>query len=29
MSIATSFDFTPLLPAGLAAPAARWTGLAK
>ena len=23
------FDFTPLLPAGLPAPAARWTGLAK
>ena len=29
MSTATSFDFTPLLPAGLPAPAARWTGLAK
>src|ERR1700759_2569245 len=28
MSIA-SFDFAPLLPAGLPAPAARWTGLAK
>jgi 2-aminoadipate transaminase len=24
-----AFDFTPLLPAGLPAPAARWTGLAK
>jgi 2-aminoadipate transaminase len=24
-----TFDFTPLLPAGLPAPAARWTGLAK
>jgi 2-aminoadipate transaminase len=24
-----SFDFAPLLPAGLPAPAARWTGLAK
>src|SRR4051812_8953085 len=23
------FDYTPLLPAGLPAPAARWTGLAK
>ena len=23
------FDFAPLLPAGLPAPAARWTGLAK
>jgi 2-aminoadipate transaminase len=29
MSTATHFDFTPLLPAGLPAPAARWTGLAK
>jgi 2-aminoadipate transaminase len=28
MSAAT-FDFAPLLPAGLPAPAARWTGLAK
>src|SRR6266403_1628682 len=28
MSTAT-FDFAPLLPAGLPAPAARWTGLAK
>ncbi|HET7884883.1 MAG TPA: PLP-dependent aminotransferase family protein [Bradyrhizobium sp.] len=26
---ATPFDFTPLLPAGLPAAAARWTGLAK
>jgi len=26
---AASFDFAPLLPAGLPAPAARWTGLAK
>jgi 2-aminoadipate transaminase len=26
---AVSFDFAPLLPAGLPAPAARWTGLAK
>src|SRR5215468_4882323 len=25
----SSFDFAPLLPAGLPAPAARWTGLAK
>lgn len=25
----SSFDFTPLFPAGLPAPAARWTGLAK
>src|SRR5215208_2661984 len=25
----TTFDFAPLLPAGLPAPAARWTGLAK
>ena len=24
-----AFDFSPLLPAGLPAPAARWTGLAK
>src|SRR3954463_5605679 len=29
MSTATPFDFTALLPAGLPAPAARWTGLAK
>src|SRR5579871_1323701 len=29
MSATTSFDFTPLLPAGLPAPAAKWTGLAK
>ncbi|WP_291850537.1 PLP-dependent aminotransferase family protein [Bradyrhizobium sp.] len=29
MSTATAFDFTPLLPAGLPAPAARWTGLAR
>src|SRR5712672_3561797 len=29
MSTAPSFDFAPLLPAGLPAPAARWTGLAK
>ena len=29
MSTATRFDFAPLLPAGLPAPAARWTGLAK
>src|SRR6202790_3694453 len=28
MAIAT-FDFAPLLPAGLPAPAAKWTGLAK
>src|SRR5258707_12459910 len=28
MSTAT-FDFTPLLPSGLPAPAAKWTGLAK
>ena len=26
---AAPFDFTPLLPAGLPAPAAKWTGLAK
>ena len=26
---AAAFDFTPLLPAGLPAPAAKWTGLAK
>ena len=26
---AAQFDFAPLLPAGLPAPAARWTGLAK
>ncbi|QWG22253.1 PLP-dependent aminotransferase family protein [Bradyrhizobium sediminis] len=26
---ATQFDFAPLLPAGLPAPAAKWTGLAK
>src|SRR3954468_13821009 len=25
----TTFDFAPLLPAGLPAPAAKWTGLAK
>ena len=29
MSTATPFDFAHLLPAGLPAPAARWTGLAK
>ena len=29
MSTASRFDFAPLLPAGLPAPAARWTGLAK
>src|SRR5206468_5418556 len=29
MSAATPFDFAPLLSAGLPAPAARWTGLAK
>jgi 2-aminoadipate transaminase len=29
MSASTNFDFAPLLPAGLPAPAARWTGLAK
>ena len=29
MSTATLFDFAPLLSAGLPAPAARWTGLAK
>src|SRR5256886_17473830 len=29
MSAAPPFDFAPLLPAGLPAPAARWTGLAK
>src|SRR5258708_20585922 len=29
MSTAVNFDFAPLLPAGLPAPAARWTGLAK
>src|SRR5437868_13723962 len=29
MSAATPFDLAPLLPAGLPAPAARWTGLAK
>src|SRR2546429_8868078 len=29
MSTATPFDFAPWLPAGLPAPAARWTGLAK
>jgi 2-aminoadipate transaminase len=28
-STSPSFDFAPLLPAGLPAPAARWTGLAK
>ena len=25
----TQFSYAPLLPAGLPAPAARWTGLAK
>ena len=25
----SSFDFAPLFPAGLPAPSARWTGLAK
>jgi 2-aminoadipate transaminase len=29
MSASAQFDFTPLWPAGLPAPAARWTGLAK
>ncbi|HYZ48725.1 MAG TPA: PLP-dependent aminotransferase family protein [Sphingomonas sp.] len=29
MSESSQFDFTPLLPAGLPAPAARWTGLSK
>src|SRR3979490_85695 len=29
MSTAARFDFSPLLPAGLPAPAAEWTGLAK
>ena len=29
MPASASFDFAPLLPAGLPAPAARWTGLAK
>jgi 2-aminoadipate transaminase len=29
MSASTQFDFAPLLPAGLPAPAARWTGLAR
>ncbi|MBO4226294.1 PLP-dependent aminotransferase family protein [Bradyrhizobium neotropicale] len=29
MSASTQFDFAPLLPAGLPAPAAKWTGLAK
>src|SRR6201992_574661 len=29
MSASTSFDFAPLLPAGLPAPAAKWNGLAK
>src|SRR6188768_4067960 len=29
MSTAIPFDFAPLLPAGLPAPAAKWTGLAK
>jgi 2-aminoadipate transaminase len=28
-SASTQFDFAPLLPAGLPAPAAKWTGLAK
>src|SRR6195952_1218904 len=27
--MSSTFDFAPLLPAGLPAPAARWTGLAK
>src|SRR5262245_35953781 len=29
MSVSTRFDFVPLLPAGLPAPAAKWAGLAK
>src|SRR5215475_14355630 len=29
MSALTSFDYAPLLPPGLPAPAAKWTGLAK
>jgi 2-aminoadipate transaminase len=29
MPVVTSFDFAPLLPPGLPAPAAKWTGLAK
>src|ERR1700742_3133289 len=29
MSASAAFDFAPLLPAGLPAPAAKWTGLAK
>src|SRR3978361_451776 len=29
MSSSAQFDFAPLLPAGLPAPAAKWTGLAK
>jgi 2-aminoadipate transaminase len=29
MSASAQFDFTPLLPAGLPPPAARWTGLSK
>lgn len=29
MSASAQFDFAPLLPAGLPAPAAKWTGLAK
>src|SRR6201994_1632518 len=29
MSASTSFDYASLLPAGLPAPAAKWTGLAK
>jgi 2-aminoadipate transaminase len=29
MSTSAQFDFSPLLPAGLPAPVARWTGLAK
>src|SRR5215470_19538814 len=29
MSASISFDYASLLPAGLPAPAARWTGLAK
>src|SRR6187402_2316881 len=28
-SMTSSFDFAPLFPAGLPAPSARWTGLAK
>src|SRR6201995_3046102 len=29
MSASATFDFAPLLPAGLPAPAAKWSGLAK